>query len=259
MIQNHIYLKACGDLSELADESVHCVVTSAPFNISYRRQKSKSFNLNGYGNFCDAIPEDQYQDQQVAILEALGRVLTVDGSVFYDHKDRRKNGRTISPHEWIGRVKALSLYQTIVWDRGSSHNVDPIRQPPTTEYIYWLCKPGHKPRFNKACRQWGLVWRLCPHAETGRIDHPCPFPLAIPLRCIMMSGATGNDVVLDPYAGSGTSLVAATILGLPYIGYEINSDYITLAKQRIAEARVQWGQEEVQNLKVQECKPRSEI
>ncbi len=71
----------------------------------------------------------------------------------------------------------------------------------------------------------------------------------------MMSGAAGDDVVLDCYAGSGTTLVAATILGLPYIGYEINSDYITLAEQRIAAAKAQWywqeDQLETESAKVQ--------
>ena len=259
MIPSRIYHRACGNLADLQSSSVHCVVTSPPFNLSYRRQKAKKFNLNGYGNFDDCLPEDRYQGEQVQILEALGRVLKKDGSVFYNHKDRRKDGRTISPVEWISRVKNLSLYQTIIVNRGSSHNVDPCRLPPTTEYLFWLTRPGSRPRFNKACRRWGLVWDLCPHAETALIPHPAPFPLAIPLRCTLMSGATATDVVMDPYAGAGTTLVAASILGLPYLGYEIHSDYIALAERRIAEARVQWGQEEVQNLKVQECKPRSEI
>ena len=80
--------------------------------------------------------------------------------------------------------------------------------------------------------------------------------MAIPLRCILMSAAKGGDLVLDPYLGSGTTAVAATTLGLPYIAYEIHPDYIALAEQRIAEARVQWGGE-VPNLKVQKCRARS--
>lgn len=241
MQTNVIYPKACGQLVELPDESVHTVVTSPPFNLSYRPQRSKKFNLNGYGDACpDQLPEPEYQDDQVAVLDALGRVITDDGSVFYNHKDRMVSGRAISPHEWLGRVQGLALYQTITIDRGSSHNVDPVRLPPTTEYIYWLCKPGHRPRFNKFCRRWGLVWQLCPHAETARIAHPAPFPLAVPLRCIMISAPRPGEVVLDPYMGSGTTAVAAIILGQPYIGYEINPDYVARAERRIAEARTLW-------------------
>lgn len=246
MVANQICLQSClVGLGEMACESVHCVITSPPYNLSYPKQKSKKFNLEGYGDFSDCMPEDRYQDEQVEALEAMGRVLRPEGSVFYNHKDRHKNGRLVSPFAWISRVHNLSLFQIIVINRGSSHNVDPWRLPPTTEYLFWFSKPGHRPRFNKACRRWGLVWNLCPHAETGRIPHPAPFSLSIPLRCIMMSGATGNDMVLDPYAGSGTSLVAATILGLSWIAYEINPGYIALTEQRIAAAKAQWCGKEV--------------
>ncbi len=245
MQTNVIHPQACGQLAELPDESTHTVVTSPPFNLSYRPQRSKKFNLAGYGDTCpDRLPEPEYQDGQVAILDALGRVLAPDGSVFYNHKDRMVAGRTISPHEWLGRVKGLVLYQTITIDRGSSHNVDTVRLPPTTEYIYWLCKPGCRPRFNKSCRRWGLVWQVCPHFETAKINHPAPFALAVPLRCIMMSAPQASEVVLDPYAGSGTTAVAATILGQPYVGYEVNPDYVALAGRRIADARALWSRDQ---------------
>lgn len=241
MRSNCIYDGPCRDLCELPDESTHVVVTSPHYNISYNRQRSKKHNLDGYGAFDDRMPEEEYQDQQVALLDACGRVLTRYGSVFYNHKDRRKDKRTRSPMEWILRVPNLELYQTIVWDRLSSHNVDPIRMPPTIEYIYWLCKPGQIPRFDKACRKWGLVWRFSPHAETGRIDHPAPFPVAIPMRCIMMSAPNPGDIVLDPYLGSGSTAVSATHLGLLYVGYEINGDYTALAERRIEAARARWS------------------
>ena len=157
--------------------------------------------------------------------------------------DPCKDSRTISPQEWVQRTSGLELYQTIVWDRGSSHNVDPIRLPPTTEYIFWFGKARHRPRFQKDCRRWGLIWRFSPHAETRKIPHPAPFPVAIPLRCLMLAGAQSGDVILDPYLGSGTTSVAATILGLDYVRYEINENYVALANERIQAARCLWGSE----------------
>jgi len=56
----------------------------------------------------------------------------------------------------------------------------------------------------------------------------------------MMAGASVGDVVLDPFMGSGSSAVAATILGASYIGYEINAEYIRLADSRIKMARKLW-------------------
>ena len=260
MTINHIYHKPCADLDELPDESVQTVVTSPPYNISYKRQRSKKFNLDGYGAFDDHLPEPEYQDQQVRLLEALGRVLRGDGSVFYVHKDRRINGRTISPIAWIDRVRNLSLFQTIIWDRGSSHNLIQSQMPPVTETVYWLSKSGHRPRFNKQCRKWGSVWRICPHAETARIAHPAPFPLAIPLRSLLMSAPRKDDLVLDPYMGSGTTAVAATMLGLPFIGYEINESYIKLSVERIAAVKRDYTASNTEAVavpghqKVQKCK-----
>jgi site-specific DNA-methyltransferase (adenine-specific) len=86
-----------------------------------------------------------------------------------------------------------------------------------------------------------LIWQFSPHAETGKIPHPAPFPVAIPLRCLMLAGAQSGDVVLDPYLGSGTTAVAATTLGLDYVGYEINESYVALANQRIVAAQCLWG------------------
>lgn len=65
MILNHIYHKPCADLNELPDESIHTVVTSPPYNLSYKRQRSKKFNLDGYGTFDDHLPEPEYQNQQL--------------------------------------------------------------------------------------------------------------------------------------------------------------------------------------------------
>lgn len=245
ILTNVIHNKAAESLEELRDASIPVATLSPPFELAYPAQKFKKFNLEGYGATCDdRLPEPEYQDQQVTMLDALGRVLALGGSVFYNHKDRRKDGRTISPIEWLSRVTGLSLYQVIVIDRGSSHNVDPIRLPPTTEYIFWLGKPGQRPRFNKACRKFGLVWRINPHAETSRIKHPAPFALAIPLRCILMTAPRPGDVVFDPYMGSGTTAVAATLLGLPYVGYEVNPAYIQLAEERIRHTRERWGIED---------------
>jgi site-specific DNA-methyltransferase (adenine-specific) len=242
VITNIIHGRPCGQLVELPNESIHVAVTSPPFNLSYRPQRSKKFNIGGYGDTCpDCLPEPEYQDRQIAVLNALGRVLAPGGSVYYNHKDRIKDGRIISPHQWLDRVEELVLYQTIVIDRGSSHNVDPVRLPPATEYIYWMCKPGHKPRFNKSCPRWGLVWRLDPRSETRRNPHPAPFARAVPLRCIIMSAPGAGEIVLDPFMGSGSTAVAATILGLPYVGYEVNPDYIALAEHRVAEARKLWN------------------
>ena len=69
-----------------------------------------------------------------------------------------------------------------------------------------------------------------------KIGHPAPFPLELPRRCIKLFSFVG-DMVLDPFAGSGTTLMAASILGRTGIGIEIDPQYCELAKQAIRRCR----------------------
>lgn len=65
-----------------------------------------------------------------------------------------------------------------------------------------------------------------------RIGHPAPFPVELPLRCIKLFSFVG-DIVFDPFAGSGTTLVTAYNLNRFAVGVEIDKNYCQLAKNRI--------------------------
>ncbi|RLG41385.1 MAG: site-specific DNA-methyltransferase, partial [Thermoproteota archaeon] len=65
-----------------------------------------------------------------------------------------------------------------------------------------------------------------------RIGHPAPFPLELPKRCIKLFSFVG-DIVLDPFLGSGTTLIACALLGRRGIGVEIDRNYCELAKNRL--------------------------
>jgi len=72
------------------------------------------------------------------------------------------------------------------------------------------------------------------NTSTGDRDHAAPFPLDVPLRCIASSTTKPGDIVFDPFAGSGTTLVAARRLGRRYFGCEIAPTYITQAADWLA-------------------------
>ena len=65
-----------------------------------------------------------------------------------------------------------------------------------------------------------------------RVGHPAPFPLELPKRCIKMFSYVG-DTVLDPFMGSGTTLIAAGQLGRKGIGVDVDKGYCKLAQARI--------------------------
>ena len=78
------------------------------------------------------------------------------------------------------------------------------------------------------------VWTF-PAVSAKRIGHPAPFPEELPKRLIDLY-TFANDVVLDPFCGSGTTCLAAFRLGRQYVGYEINPEYKHLAEERLGEA-----------------------
>src|SRR5439155_3014566 len=78
------------------------------------------------------------------------------------------------------------------------------------------------------------VWDIAPESAT-RIGHPAPFPVELPRRFIELY-TYKDDLVLDPFIGSGTTAVAAVQAGRPWVGYETNEAYAERARERIAGA-----------------------
>lgn len=76
------------------------------------------------------------------------------------------------------------------------------------------------------------VWRIRPESAT-RVGHPAPFPVELPRRLIELY-TYADDVVLDPFTGSGSTLVAAAQAGRRWVGYELDPDYCRLAEARLA-------------------------
>ena len=81
------------------------------------------------------------------------------------------------------------------------------------------------------------IWTM--NAESARrIGHPAPFPEELPNRLIQLYSFT-NDIILDPFMGSGTTAVSALKAGRKYVGYDISQDYIDLANRRIEPHKLQ--------------------
>ena len=75
------------------------------------------------------------------------------------------------------------------------------------------------------------IWTMNPESAK-RIGHPAPFPEELPNRLIKLFSFT-NDIVIDPFMGSGTTAIAAIKNSRNFVGYEINEEYINLANNRI--------------------------
>jgi DNA modification methylase len=77
------------------------------------------------------------------------------------------------------------------------------------------------------------VWSIPPESAR-RVGHPAPFPVELPEQLIRLY-TYADDLVLDPFMGSGSALVAAARLGRRYIGYDLDPDYVEIARRRVGE------------------------
>ena len=215
----------CGDclevMKKMPDKSVDLVLTSPPFNLGNNHhtgsKKHKAYN--------DDLPENEYQKLQITILNELHRIVAVNGSVLYQHKNRIKEGVQISPYQWLLESK-WKIKQEIVWFNGSQ-NFDKIRFYPMTERVYWLAKTPDTIFHNVINHHDLFHWK----ATGTNNEHTRAFPLEMATDLIQCFPLAKN--VMDIFSGSGTTAVAAKQLGRNFIGIEISPEYCKIAQDRL--------------------------
>jgi modification methylase len=220
-------------LKTFPDASIDITVTSPPYN---KRRKLSGWLISSkaYSHFDDYMPETEYQAWQTKVLNELFRVTRPGGSLFYNHKIRWDSGNLLHPYTWISESKWF-LRQEIIWDRGLAGNLRGWRFFQVDERIYWLYRPigehivGEELESRHA--KISSIWRFKP---AKRMDsHPAPFPIELPVRAIYSMPGDSKKIVLDPFCGTGTTLVAAKILGHSFIGIDISPNYVEHTKKRL--------------------------
>jgi site-specific DNA-methyltransferase (adenine-specific) len=226
-------------LHTLPDNIFDVGVTSPPYNKG-ERDKGWLVDKVVYDTANDRKDEVQYQNEQIDVLNELYRVTKRGGSFFYNHKLRWVRGRMIHPYEWVSKTRWV-IRQEIIWHRKIAGNIRGWRFWQVDERIFWLCKPrdgeesepiGKELKSKHA--KLTSIWEIRPESKIDWI--PDPFPLALPARCIYSVMDETRGEVIDPYAGSGTTLVAAKLLGHDFLGIEISEEYRERALERLANA-----------------------
>jgi modification methylase len=220
-------------LKELPDNFIDVGVTSPPYNKGEKNNGWLVKNVE-YNSSRDNKSEAQYQQEQIDVLNELHRTAKQGGSFFYNHKLRWVRGKMFHPMEWLAKTN-WSVKQEIIWDRCIAANIRGWRFWQVEERIYWLYKPIENNFIGEELHSkhalLSSIWRFVPEQKS---KHPAPFPLQLPIRCIYSVLDDKKDcVVIDPYCGSGTTLLAAKFLGHNYIGIDISKDYIDMAKDRL--------------------------
>lgn len=178
-----------------------------------------------YADHGDTMPHADYVTWQRSVLTACWASLSDTGAILYNHKPRVIGGHLWTPLELN---PDLPLRQIVIWARPGGMNFNPTAYVPTHEWLMLFAKPAFRLR-SKAASGVGDVWRVSPDAAN---DHPAPFPIGLPARAIETIAPT---LVLDPFAGSGTTLRAAKDAGVPSIGIEVSERYCEMAVRRLAQ------------------------
>lgn len=215
----------------LEDNAFDLVVTSPPYNIGDTHHTGNKRKHH----YPDNMPEQDYQASQILLLNELRRVIKPSGSLFYNHKNRIKEGLTISPLTWIFDSD-WSLKQEIVW-RNGGQNFDKIRAFPMTERVYWLSDKEVKMN-NEGSMTDCMLEHHWPPEGTASV-HGRAFPLKMVKQ--IFSCFAPPLKIFDPYLGSGTSAIAAHYGGFDFVGCELDKDYYDAACKRFDAETAQLG------------------
>ncbi len=235
-------------LKKIPDESIQLIITSPPYNIG-KEYESK-------------LQLEHYVHQQSQVIKECVRVLSKQGSICWQ-VGNYVNNSSIIPLDVVLNPIFLSFnlkmrnrviwhfehglhctkrfsgrYETIMWFTKSNDyvfNLDPVRVP--QKY------PGKKHFKGKKAGQYschplgknpGDVWSIpnVKHNHVEKTEHPCQFPVELVERFVL-SMTNKDDWVLDPFVGSGTSIIAALKHSRKGAGAETNKKYLKIAYRRV--------------------------
>jgi DNA modification methylase len=207
-------------MRSVADDTYDLIITSPPYNLGNNHHTGNK----RFVPYNDDLPESEYQQKQIELLNECFRILKPTGSLFYNHKNRIKNAVQITPYEWILKTK-LTIKQEIVWFN-RSQNFDKCRFYPMTERVYWLSKTKNT-LFNNDINHHDLFkWQ----AEGTNKKHKRSFPVDM---CKSILNCFPKGRVLDPYSGSATLGISCDDLGFEFDGCEIDKEYFDNAVERL--------------------------
>ena len=244
---------SCLDLLKaIPDNSIQLIVTSPPYNIGKEYEKK--------------LDIDTYVAQQAQVIRECVRVLTDTGSICWQVGNYVENGAIVPLDIILYPIfKDLGLvmrnrivwhfehglhctrrfsgrYETIVWftrkTKDYVFNLDPVRVPqkyPAKKYFQGPQKGQYS--CNPLGKNPGDVWDIpnvkCNHVE--KTEHPCQFPVEL-IERLVLSMTNEGDWVLDPFLGTGTSIIAAIRHNRRGAGAEIEKKYVDIARDRIKRA-----------------------
>lgn len=254
-----IYIGDSSNMSQISDNSVNLIITSPPYWTlkDYEVERQIGLGSNSYEYYISEL--NKVWSECIRVLAPDGKIcinimpflLTGKAARFKRRETRLVLGDIEKFMDSTGCMYQFGLY---IWDkrkiaRFSSFGSYPY--PPNIfstypyEWITVFSKSGKRDPVNKEIKEkskltveewqtWAInsIWEMQP-AKAKSEGHPAPFPDELPRRLIKLYSFFG-DTVLDPFAGTGTTIKAAIDLGRKGIGYELNPEYLPLIKKKLS-------------------------
>lgn len=236
-----IYCHSSENMRELPDRTVHLMVTSPPYNVGKE--------------YDDDLTLQEYIDLLHSVFRECYRVL-VDGGRACVNVANVGRKPYIALNALVANVMldiGYLMRGEIIWNKSASAGVscawgswmsasNPVLRD-VHEYILVFSKNSYsKPKQSEASEStiaragfldWTKsIWEF-PAESARRVGHPAPFPVQLPLRLIQLYSHS-DDVVLDPFMGSGSTALACVQTNRKWIGYDVSKQYCDLTDHRIA-------------------------
>ena len=237
---NQIYNENCLEtLKKIPDNFVDIVVTSPPYNMNLRirngeycsRQITKEFSTK-YQGFDDNLPIEEYYNLHLNILKELIRTSSI---IFYNIQIVTGSKRAI--FKIIGELSDY-LKEIIVWDKGYAQ---PAMAPNvlnrrTELLLVFDSKNAISRKFEKANFGRGTlddIWNI-KRAKKKVSSHSAIFPEEL-VKTILENFSNENDIVYDPFMGTGTTALVSKKLNRNFIGSELTKSYYDIIINRLEE------------------------
>jgi len=244
---DRVFCKSSEKMGELPDNCVHLMVTSPPYNVG--KEYDEDLTLDEYRTFLKKVWEETYRvlvpgGRACINIANLGRkpYIPIHTFIIEDMLDLGylMRGEII----WN---KASSVSPSTAWGSWLSAANPTLRD--IHEYIMVFSKgtfsrKNIKKRENTITKEEFLkytksIWTFSAEPAT-KVGHPAPFPVELPFRLIQLY-TFKEEIVLDPFMGSGQVAIAAIKTKRHYIGYDINENYVKLTERRIRDYLVEFS------------------
>ena len=239
-----LYLGDCLEIMSTLGK-VDAIFTSPPYNAgnsktgAYHGGSAKRSDFKQmYESEIDDKTPAEYKRWLCDVIDLCSRLLNDNGvmgwNTCYNANSRREYGEIVFRDE-----SPLKVQETIIWDKVLGMNVCGNHiYSRTAEFIFLLSRSENYKSNQRGGVYWNL-WRISNRISGNMQDgHGASFPVELPCRFINQH-TEQQEIVLDPFMGSGTTLVACQKLGRRGIGIEIEPKYFDIACERIDQAERQ--------------------